>query len=1360
MRRWRLGCLAAAGLLGVLVCAGGVGIAWLAGPAGNAFLRAELERRASAAIPGSVRIGGLETRLDGTAELVDVALLDPAGNAVLTARRVEVAWGRPSPIDLVVTGLDGRVTVGRDGSIDLVEALGTDLPTLPDVELASVAVSGRLDVDVGGFAAAVEDLELRGSGDTAPMGAALSSARARVVTAFGERAVDGTATLGWEDRLDLGFTGTLGGEALELDLHATDPFGTGGIDGRLQGSGALPAPFAGELAATATVTGTWDALVWHADLERAVAGGVDGTLALDTPDWPFTAAGDVRFADAWDALPADTAVSGRVSARGSLAPQGRVDGDFAGSVRAAGIEFPASSLGFSAGVDGVALDPVALGGPHAATGSARFGWQALDAADLALDLDLGRLASVGLPPGLEGRLVVDLDVAGTEARGATRVRDVAWRGFAIPAASGPLRGTLRDWALSARVPLDVPVVEGRGARVEGARIPLDVRWAPGEALRAEGSGTAATADVLGLAVLRDPRARVSVTARPGQALRAEGRVEADAASLTTVPLTDLHATGALRGDAATGTISGQSPWGAVSVGVRGDLAADSLVLADAVVTPSVGPEWRQAGEGSARLVPGGLADLRLALAGCEGCEAVLEGDLGGDAGLDITAAVPVAPYAALLGVGVDGRAGVRGRLTLPRGEPAFAGELAVSSLRYGDASAGDFAGQAWLRADRAGLSGVWAAREGLDVGVDAELGIDPSRGIDLDAPWSARVTADAMVAGELAVRGTPRAPEIDGRGLLRWEDAVLGQVRVSGSGERVVVDGRLWDGHASFGASVDPGWAALLAGAPVPPQGEAHATADLPWSAVLDALGVEADVEGVLTGSATAAIDGWMVRPAAQWRTEGRVGTHAVQGDGTLGDGVATGQIAVGDGRIAVSGHHAPLDVRTRPDGLLEIDGRDVPLGLVTAFVPDLEDGQGALDLSLAVDRDGPRGSVRVDEGAVRHRFLGVALEQVTLRAAVEGREITAYVAADTWPARVRGRKPGRLVASAHGAVQGADLVLSEAAVELERAHVVSRPLQKARISAEGPLAISGSARHPVVRGALRVDEAELEVDRKILIEADLWAAAPRELDPRITLVRDGIEVPRAPRDDRPFWSFVDADVLLDLGPLAEGSMALPYLDGLGALVAEASRVRMEGRVVGKLRVKAADGRASAEGVVDVTDASARVGSSRFVLDRGQVQFVDGDLFRPYVQASGSLGLGGGVSVQMGLRGEPQGATLALTSAQLDGEGEVWTAVISGQNPRLVRSSVGLASELALGVVSRTMFDRADLGRWELAGGGLQTRFRPLPALSVVGRVAPFNQTRDALALGAEYAPDPRIRLEGWVGNVDRWVGVGWRHRY
>ena len=106
------------GLGATALCAGGAGVAWLARPAGNAFLRGQIEQRASAMIPGSVRIGSLATGLSGSATLEDVGLLDPSGVPLLTARTVEVTWGLPSPVELVVTGLDGplgSVSHGRRG---------------------------------------------------------------------------------------------------------------------------------------------------------------------------------------------------------------------------------------------------------------------------------------------------------------------------------------------------------------------------------------------------------------------------------------------------------------------------------------------------------------------------------------------------------------------------------------------------------------------------------------------------------------------------------------------------------------------------------------------------------------------------------------------------------------------------------------------------------------------------------------------------------------------------------------------------------------------------------------------------------------------------------------------------------------------------------------------------------------------------------------------------------------------------------------------------------------------------------------------------------------------------------------------
>ncbi|MCB9691976.1 MAG: hypothetical protein H6736_09180 [Alphaproteobacteria bacterium] len=1341
-------------------------MAWLARPAGNAFLRGQIEQRASAMIPGSVRIGSLATGLSGSATLEDVGLLDPSGVPLLTARTVEVTWGLPSPVELVVTGLDGRLTVGRDGTVDLRSALGTELPDLPELVVASVRVDGRLDLDIGGFTAALEDLAVQGSGRTVPLTGTLDRLEARLVTPLAEVPTSASGTAVWDDLLRVDGHGAVDGREVRLTATLADPFGVGGLDARAHGGLALHGPFRGEVEATVTATGTWGALAWHADVTGDTASSaVDGTLDLRDPAWPFTLEGPVRLGPAWTAFPEGTDADGRLAARGSLAPDGKATGDFVGAVRAAGIGFPTSSLGLALDRSGVTLDPLRLGGPHEARGHLGFSWDAVEAGALELRLDLARLADIGLPPGLEGQLAVDVDLDGTALDGSASVERVAWRGLTVPVAHGRLAGTLDHWSLAARVPLEVPSVVGRGVEVSDVRLPLDVRWAPGAPLVARGAGVAGHADVLGLAALDAARARLEVTARPRRPLQAKATVQADSARLTTVLFDGLEATADLRGDALTGAVEARSAWGAVSTRLRGDLQDDGLTVMDTVVTPTAGPAWSQDGPGHARLAGKGLEDVHLRLRAQGGCEADVDGAIGGEATLAVGLRAPVAPWAPLLpGLEeLEGAVTVDGELSAPGGQPTFVGRVAASELHLRGLPLGGVTGDAWLRGDRAGLTGVWTAREDVEVGLEAEVGVDPARGVALDAPWSARARSEHLLVGTVDLGGTPRTPTVDGRGMLRWRDVVLGQVRATGDGGRVEVQGQLWQGHAGFSGVVEPAWDAWIAGRPGPVHGRFEGQVDVPWSVVaagLGEIGEDADLEGGLTGRGTVVLDGWSLVPTGSFATSGRIGEHAVEGSGSLADGGLTGALDVGAGHLEVFGGHGPIDLRELPVIAADLEGEGVPLALITAFVPDLEDGEGEVGLRGHLDTTGARGHARLEGGAFRHRFLGVSVEDLDGEVELTDRgALSVALDGETWPARDRGKAPGRMTVAASAHVERDDVAIEAATVTLDRVHVVSRPSQKARLSTVGPLVVGGTARHPEIRGAVTVDGADLEIDRKLLIEADVWPAAPRELDPRITLVRDGMEIPREVVERKPVWSFLDADVEVDLGPFAEGSMDLPYLDGMGPLVAAATRVRMEGRVEGRVRVLIAEGRASAEGVVDVTDASARVASSPFTVDSGQLLFVDGDLLRPYVLARGSLALGGGVSVQMGLRGEPQGASLTLTSAQLQ-EGEIWPAVITHENPRLVQSNVQLATKLAMDIVSRTVFERVDFGRWELVGGGVQRRFHPNPKTTLVSHLAPGAQTRDAWALGVEYAPHRDVRLEGWLGNVDRWVGVGWRRRY
>ncbi|MEZ4322565.1 MAG: hypothetical protein R3F61_34175 [Myxococcota bacterium] len=1342
---------------------------WLLGTAGQDFARARLEARLSAAIPGSVAIGALQTDFLTGAVLEDVVLRSPDGTEGMRAARVELTGGPLGPYNVDVRGLDGTLGIDRDGAITWRDAVGP-LPPLPDVAIASVSVEGRLDLDVGGFQGALEGLVLTGSGGTAPLEARDLVGRARLVTALGGVDLDGTGSVSWDTELVAALDARVDGRPVELRAVARDPFGHGGLAASVNGGGLLPDPFRGEVQAGVEVTGDYDRLAIAATSEGAVQVGLGGDLDLTDPAWPVSLHGPVAFGALFPSLPEGTHVEGDLQARATLEPGSTASGALKGSIRAAGLHFPSSDLRFEADPEGLRLPELDLRGAHRAWGSAELGWTDLRAADLSLSADLGALAAIGLPAGITGTLAGHASVASGRLTGDVALANVTHRGFAIPTAHGPLRGELGPtWGLDATAVLDLPTLGGRGLAVEDAHLPLHVTWAPGGALRASGTGTAAHADLLGVSTLNAPRAQATLVAQPGVPLVASGRLTGGTLHVASVPITGLEAEGRLHGDAFTGSVRAESRFADVSTGVSGDLLGGDLALTGTTLALADGSSWTQDGEAGAHLGADGLGSVRVHLVSDLG-RIALSGDLARERALVVHA------EAARAVADLAGHTVVDGTLAIVDQEPRFDGRWTVDGLEAASTALGALAGELTLADRRLAVRGEGRILD-EPVAVEAEVGTAVDGGLDREAPWALHLLASpsdgalgetVRISGGVAVTGTPDDSTVEGELLVLHADTVLGQLALSGSADHVQLDGSAWDGLARVVGRVDTGLHDALEGRARAPTGQLDATADLPWSRLLPSTLPSDRVSGQLTARASATLDGWTVTPTATWSTRGNIGLHAVEGSGELADSRTVpasprdslvGALRIGPGTLDVrAGLGGPMDLRRWPTGTLEVTGQGLPLSLVEVLDPELADVTGTFAVDLHGTLDHPVGALSLEGGHLRHRFFGVQVDDLAVAASVDGRTLETRVGAGLRSARQRSGRAGRLDLTITGEIVGGvahpDLALRSGHVDLHDAVVLARSRQSMRLTTPAPLELGGSLRHPTVRGQIEVDEASVALDRALLVEAGLWGAGPRQIDPRIRLVQDGVDVPRTHDRTAPLWSALDADLEVDLGRLTEGSFALPYLDGLGSLAATASRIRVDARLLGSMRVRVAEGEAQADGSVDVADATAELGGSTFQIERAKLSFLGGELLQPHVLAAGWAGMGGGVGVDLYLRGTPTETLVNLSSAELD-DSETWVAAMTGTNPKTARSSFSTATSLAIAVLVGPLFDRVDSGVWQFAEGGLQGRFR-------VGEnavLSPWVGPIDASLTGI-YAPTPNLRLSAELGWNNQAISAGWRRRY
>ncbi|MFT7520046.1 MAG: hypothetical protein ACI9MC_002190, partial [Kiritimatiellia bacterium] len=570
----------------------------------------------------------------------------------------------------------------------------------------------------------------------------------------------------------------------------------------------------------------------------------------------------------------------------------------------------------------------------------------------------------------------------------------------------------------------------------------------------------------------------------------------------------------------------------------------------------------------------------------------------------------------------------------------------------------------------------------------------------------------------------------------------------------------------------------------------------LPVVVLADLAGLPLDVQGTVDGAFHLAGDGLVLRPSGRGNlSDGRLGdtvrieaarlslseegTLEVQAD--LRDEIvpARGRKTIVErGSIHVIGV-APAVVhlaRKPADWLgvpldLQISGEGLPLAAARALDPEVLDTRGwvAIDGHIGGTALHPDMDLRVglEDGALRYRELGVRAERIHLALRAQGDtffvdELTLH----TRPARrsLRGSPSKSGVKVAGSARLGdlaegqLDLVDLNILAAVDRSVVLSRHGQIAQVSTLGPLTLQGTALHPIVKGAIRVDLANVSLDRATLMEAGLWPGPTRTLDPRIRLIREGELQSVSRSKDQPFWAPITAKLHIELSQGVEGGLSLPYLDGFGAIAAEASTIHATGELVGEVDLEIADGKAYADGRVEVVGGTADVVRSHFSLDGGTVTFRDRDPFQPYVLVRGSMPLAGGGAIDMALRGTPLAAEAHFTSGQIDEPDQVIAAVITGSSPASGDSNSGIAVGLAYAVFQRAIFGDLQTGAISWRHSMLNLDLDVSRTLRLTPRVGLFST--DLVALDLRWRPSSSVTLDGTLGTTTIGVGALWRRRY
>jgi hypothetical protein len=474
--------------------------------------------------------------------------------------------------------------------------------------------------------------------------------------------------------------------------------------------------------------------------------------------------------------------------------------------------------------------------------------------------------------------------------------------------------------------------------------------------------------------------------------------------------------------------------------------------------------------------------------------------------------------------------------------------------------------------------------------------------------------------------------------------------------------------------------------------------------------------------------------------------------------------VSVDLGRWPGDWAHAPME--------LHVGGAGIPIGVVSALIPDIEDPDGVVAVTGVVRGTPwdpqPDLHVAIDDGALTAHDLGIRAEHLALSADVGG-DGASFVATGTTSAekqQLRGFPGGRSGFEAQGAVPIDGWHLGElgGTVALDELLVASRHDQLVRVSTladPGPLTLEGAWPHLGVRGHLRVDQCDVHVTEPLLINLGLIDGPPHALDPRIAVVRPGVDtIPGAPPKD-PFWAPFTADLTIDVGSNAEGSLEFPYLQSFGGIGAVASTIDMQGRLAGSVHAVLADGRPILDGTLDVLSGQARVLDSRFVVEQGTVTFLDEDFLNPTADVHASMVVPG-ARIDLGIQGTPSDADVVFSSPDLPARDQVLFAVITGENPldADAGSSGLLLAGAAARLATRSLVSGVNLGAFQLKDGMMMLSSRVGNATTLTLMQAVGFSSGDSHAVELAYAYSPQITVTGSWGNYSKSLRVDWRKRW
>jgi hypothetical protein len=1315
--RWVGGALLVLPLLAIL--AAGAALLWLRSPAGNEFVRVEVVARAQPRT-GSLEIGGLETDVLSRLMVVDLRLRAADGRLLLSVARLEARYA--------LGGLLGKRLV-----VDSIGAHGV-----------------ALDVDsLGEITRAWGDpARPRKGGPYRGIGLDVSVRRAEV---------DGNVAIG-----ALAAHALAASSAVEL-RGAVIAFRDAGAAAVLRGY-----PVA------AVASGTWQPGVLF--LERAEAwsgpfhGEIAGRMVDDVLDFR------VEDLEAWPAwlrprVPALDDAEGH----GRFAASGTVRGTLARPEVALDIAAPVGALAVAAAVEPATrawtlhVEPRALD----VSAATRFPLWIDGSAEVA-----GTGWTWPAPLAAEGTLDLSARWAGrpVSAAGAVAVRDGAVTLDRAAVATKGVRAQVSGVA-------DVLDREAT-AQVHAATVDLRAVGVKGVVGRVDLAG-AATVDWSGTEPEIGWRGRVaSPEVRAGPWTQAVIAVDAEAtvvgrrATVARVSGT-VGAGSARRWSWSGGTVDAELD----SVGLRGEIAleADSRrflrvrgayasasreVALDVLdLSPVEGTAWSLAAPARATIEPGGVRDLDVRIGG-DGLSIVAQGDLLRDGVSRATVGVDGLELSTLSRALVDALPGWQGRVDAQLGVEGPPHALRVQGAGHargllvpGKLHGADLdvvaetdeetvAAELTLAREETVLATA-TARVPLAVGWDViTLHRDGPLDVELAVPacnasrWSALLgrelptfegSAGARLSGTLAepvldAHASARIPgtEADPRWLrasvdlrIAGEEATLRggveerfQPRAMLAGSARVPLGRLVGAALGGGEIPDP----LLADATI-----AVIPLQLPLAALRPWLGLPAGIDGAVNGAIAAELaDGAATLRGGLEVAGARLGQVTFTELGLVIEPTGAAHRVSVDGRAEEASIDLDATVPRALDGPLDawMAISQLPLAALDGVVPGVTETSGTISVVGKIGgtprSPSPDLAVRIRDGVLRYALTSVRYEDLALLARIDGDRWVLESSRATSAAPALGDAAGTLRVEGEG--RWRPEWIGRATLAMDGAWLSAR--NDRRLQATGNLAVQRSQAATTIRGRVAIDTALVRLPERVFA-----GGAGLQLDPDLSVIREGIALPPPPpaRDPVPTW--LDAQVAVDMGRNVFVDLDMPLRSDLGQVARSASTVRVRTRLDGALDVRAEGGDLAVAGTIEPLHGTVDALTKSFSIAPGGSVVFDGSAWRkPHLALGATLEVSPTQVVRLDVGGFAGAPTLKLSSdpssEEALGEEDLLSLVMFGRKLGDTEAGESQAlSELATKLAFQSLAGEAD-------------------ELAALSRVEVFEATDSGARLGFTLAKD------------------------